>query len=198
MWALPFLNIVPVFDCLAALEPEDFEPDISTRKIVLCMCKDEIPILESTHYAHFWQGLRESLKMRRKALATFLQLRVMLYVFCFIDDCERPGITGFDAFEQCPDLIFLCDYHVLLADSNEATINAKTDDTTRRRMASLSIFDRFVVLNRAYANIGMDKIAPQKLNFSSALSMFEGRTKKSAPTAKAAIASSILIQRFSS
>lgn len=67
---------------------------------------------------------------------------------------------------------------MFLADSNHLTTNAKTDDKTRQGIVSLPIFAKFIYLNKAETNIGMDKIASQKRSFGSALLMFKGRRTK--------------------
>jgi hypothetical protein len=98
VWIMSFLDIVSVLHGLSVFEFEDFEANFAAREIVLCMRKDEIVIFIGAHDIHPGRGHREPLEKVRQPLAALVSLGVVLNVFRFIDDGDRPGITSLDTF----------------------------------------------------------------------------------------------------
>ena len=92
---------------LPVLEAEDLEPDAPGGEIVLGVAEDEIAILEGADDVHARICRRQALEQGREPLAALPGLRVVLNVFRLVDHGDRVRVSGFDAFEQGADFIFV-------------------------------------------------------------------------------------------
>ena len=102
---------VEVEDGQIILESEDLEADVRGFEVVLRVREDVVTILESPHDVHLGPGFGQALKEGGQPFAAFVGLRIVLDVLRFVNDGDGLGIAGLDAFQQCPDLVFLRDSH---------------------------------------------------------------------------------------
>ena len=100
-----------MLDRLSVLEPEDLEADLACREVVLRVAEEEVAVLEGSNDVHPRRSLRQPLEENRQSLAALVGLGVVLNVLRFINDGDGARITGLDALEKRPDLIFLRTRH---------------------------------------------------------------------------------------
>ena len=97
-----------MFDHQAFLESEDFESDLRGGEVVLGVGEYVLTILEGTHDVDVGRCLGKPLEERGQSLAPLVSLGVVLDVLVGVDDRHRRRVTGFDAFQEVPNLLFPC------------------------------------------------------------------------------------------
>lgn len=89
-----------------AFESEHLEANSRTAEVILSMSKNVVSIRENPHDIDSGRALGQALEQRRQALTSFESLRVVLNILFGIDDGHRCSVTGFNALQQCTDLVF--------------------------------------------------------------------------------------------
>jgi len=93
------LQVVPVLDDLAILEPENVEADLRAKEVVVGVRENEIAVSEHPYRVHLRRALWQGLQHGAEACKPVTDGKVVLDVLGRVDHGHRCWFTGFNGLE---------------------------------------------------------------------------------------------------